>query len=439
MKHTPPRLAEKILAHIASTTEPGGLLGDLEEEYRQRAMTTSPAAAGRWYRLQVLRSIPAFTVNSTVWSIMMISSYFKIAMRNMARQKAYTAINLSGLAIGIACSVLMLLWVADELSFDRFHGKAGRIYRTINEPHDASDRPMAVSAPILAEKMRGEFPEVENTARLSQHRTILLSAGDRRFYESSGILADPSFFEIFDFPFIKGDPATALSDLHSIVMTESTAGKYFGNDNPIGKTVRLDDSSDYTVTGVIADVPGNSHLQFDIVRPFELLTEQGRDLGDWGDVSFSTYVLLNGNASVEAVNEKIAALIRREEPDRTNFYFLQPLKEIHLRSDFNFDSAVTGNILYVYIFSAGAFFILLIACINFMNLATARSALRAREVGVRKVAGAARGDIARQFFGESIFASILATIVAVVIVILALPAFNELSGKNLEFDLFSSS
>ncbi|MBU8923035.1 MAG: ABC transporter permease [Bacteroidales bacterium] len=437
-RHNPPRLAERILAHVASTTEPAALLGDLEEEFCRRAEMDSIKAAKAWYWQQIMRSIPPFTVNSTVWSMIMISNYIKVAIRNMTRHKTYTIINLAGLAIGIACSVLMLMWVADELSFDRFHSKSDRIYRLLVEPYQASGKPLAVSAPILAGKMQDEFPEVENAVRMRNSSTLLMSAGESKFYESSGILADPSFFEIFDFPFIKGDPATALTDLYSIVLTESLAEKYFGKENPIGKTVRINNKTDFLVTGVIADIPGNSHLRFGFVRPFDLLKEAGRDFEDWGAVSYHTYALLYENASPAAVDEKLIALINREEPDRTVNYYLQPLKETHLHSDFVFDNAVTGNILYVYIFSAGAIFILLIACINFMNLATARSGIRAREVGMRKVVGAARSDIIRQFFGESILASMIALAVAIALIQTTLPFFNELSGKELAFNLLAT-
>ncbi|MBU8923036.1 MAG: ABC transporter permease [Bacteroidales bacterium] len=426
----PPALAVRILAHIASTTEPASLLGDIEEEFRYRATTDSPAKAKAWYWLQILRSVGPFIINSTVWSVIMLSSYLKVAVRNMTRHKSYTLINLSGLAIGIACSVLMLMWVADELSFDRFHSRADRIHRVLLDPLGASDKHEAVSPPPLAAKMKSSFPEVENAFRMASHGGKLMIVSDMKFNESGGIMADPEIFEIFDFHFIKGDPANVLTDIHSVVLSKSLAEKYFGTENPIGETINFNNSTDFTVTGVFTDVPENSHLRFSFVRPFELLAESGRDLDNWGDISFHTYVLLSDNASPEVVDAKIKTLIEAETNGH-NMYYLQPLTEIHLHSDFNFDNAVTGNVLYVYIFSAGAVFILLIACINFMNLATARSGIRAREVGMRKVVGAARADIVRQFFGESIMSSMIATVLAVILIQMALPVFNELSGKSL--------
>lgn len=367
----------------------------------------------------------------------MFRNYFKIALRILIKHKAYSFINIVGLAIGITCSLLMLMWVQDELSYDKFHKNAKELHRILLDPQGAATTHEAVSPPILAKRMKEEFPEVVNTTRLTHQGRMLFTYNDKTQYEEEGFLADPSFFEMFNFPFITGDTGTALKELHSLVLTEDTANKYFGDEDPIGKTITVNNRTDYTVTGVIANVPANSHLQFDFVRPFELLKERGRNLDSWGDVSFYTYVQLQKDSSPQRVNSKLEEMIAREDPAH-NMYYLQPLTQIHLRSNFNFDFAVHGNIIYVYIFAAAALFILLIACINFMNLATAKSGIRAKEVGMRKVVGASKFDIIKQFYSESILFTLIALMIAVELILLLLPAFNNLSGKELNFGLIKN-
>ncbi|MGD9345301.1 MAG: ABC transporter permease [Candidatus Aminicenantes bacterium] len=360
----------------------------------------------------------------------MIWNYLKITFRNIRRHKGYSFINIAGLSIGITACVLLLLWVQDEWSFDRFHENSDELYRVLLDPMGASVTHEAVSPPVLAAKMKEDFSEVVNAARVSTSGTLLFKHGDKVFYERGGIFADPTFFKMFSFPFIQGDPATVFSDLHSIVITEDLASKYFGNENSMGKTLTINNKSDYKVTGVIKNSPHNSHLRFNYVRSFELLKEFGVDINSWGNVSFFTYVQLQKNCSSRDVDEKLKPMIEKEDPGH-NLYYLQPLTQIHLRSNFNFDPAVTGNIMYIYIFTIAAVFILFIACINFMNLATARSGTRAKEVGMRKAVGAYRIDIIKQFFGESILLSFTALLFSVIMLQIFLPIFNELAGKEL--------
>ncbi|UCC41245.1 MAG: ABC transporter permease [Candidatus Aminicenantes bacterium] len=367
----------------------------------------------------------------------MFKNYLKIALRNIKRHKGYSFINIVGLAIGISCCMLMLMWVQDELSYDRFHENSNELSRVLLDPMGASPTHEAVSPPVLAAKMKDEFPEVINTTRLSFSGPLLFSHSEKAFYEERGLYADPSFFEMFTFPFIKGDQATALSALHSLVITEELANKYFGSENPIGKTITLNKRRDYKVTGVLENIPHNSHLQFSYVRPFILLKELGVNLDSWGNVSFFTYVQLRKNSSLQEVNNKLKKLIEKDDPAH-NMYYLQPLTRIHLHSKFNFDIPGHGNIMYVYIFAAAAVFILFIACINFMNLATARSGTRSKEVGVRKVVGALRTDIIKQFFLESTLLSLIALVFSIFLIELLVPVFNNLSGKQLALDYSGS-
>ncbi|MFC2167545.1 ABC transporter permease [Acidobacteriota bacterium] len=437
-KRTPPKLAEWMLSKWACTFEKTSLLGDFEEEYFKKIVDDSPSQAAFWYWMQVVISIPSFLKNSIYWSLIMFRNYLKIAFRTFRKHKSYSFINIVGLAIGITCSVLMLLWVQDELSFDRFHTNAKEISRILLDPQEAATTHEAVSPPILAGKMKAEIPEVTNSVRLTPHGRMLFTYQDKTFYENQGMLADLAFFEMFDFPFIQGTADTAFKDLRSLVITENLALKYFGSENPIGKTITLNNITDYTVSGVIKDVPANSHLQFNYVRSFELFSSSGRDMNNWGDVSYYTYVLLQKGSSIENVNIKLKAMIEKEDPAH-NLYYLQPLTQIHLHSKFNFDIGGHGNVMYVYIFTAASLFVLLIACINFMNLATARSGIRAKEIGMRKVVGAKKSDIIKQFYSESILSSLFALALAVNLVLLLLPAFNNLSGKELTFGLLENT
>jgi ABC-type antimicrobial peptide transport system permease subunit len=425
-----PPVGKKILRFILPFHEQEALLGDFDEIYLDILNRKRKLTALFWYWRQVAILIPSFLKNSVYWSIQMIKNYVKIAFRNIGKHRGYSFINIFGLAIGISACVLLLMWVQDEWSYDRFHTNSQDIYRILLDPLGASSTHEAVTPPVLAGRMKENFPEVIETARVSTSGTLLFKSGDKAFYESRGIFADASFFEMFSFPFVQGDPDTAFAELRSIVITEDMALKYFEGKNPLGKTLTINTNSDYKVTGVIKNIPHKSHLDFSYIRNFELLKEFGVELDSWENVSFYTYVQLKDNSSHKQIDEKLKVLIEQEDPGH-NLYYLQPLAQIHLRSNFNFDPAVTGNIMYIYIFLAAALFILLIACINFMNLATARSGTRAKEVGMRKAIGAFRTDIIKQFFGESLLLSFTALMFSLILLYLFLPVFNNLSGKEL--------
>ena len=433
-REKPPVLAAWMLARTIRDEDRLSILSDFSEIYEELIGERGYPLACCWYWAQVIRSIPMFILNYFYWGASMFKNYMKIAFRNVKRHKVYSFINIFGLTIGITCSVLMLIWIQDELNYDRFHNNAKELHRILLDPLKAATTHEAVSPPILARKMKEEIPEVANTTRILPHGRMLFTHEDKTFYEERGLLAEPAFFEMFSFPFILGEPKTALKDLHSLVLTEKVAKKVFGNTNPIEKTITINNRTDYKVTGVIADVPANSHLQFKFVRPFELLGKTGRNLDSWSDVSFYTYVQLQKNSSVEDVNHKLKLMIEREDPDH-NLYYLQPLTHIHLHSKFNFDFAAHGNIIYVYVFTAAGLFILLIACFNFVNLATAQSGIRAKEVGMRKVIGAKKSDIVKQFYSESLITSLIALLLAGALILLLLPAFNNFSGKELAFGL----
>ena len=360
----------------------------------------------------------------------MIKNYLKIALRNIARHKGYSFINITGLAIGMACCILILLWVNDELSYDRFHENADGICRVVQDINFTDhSTTWAISQGPLGPSLKKDFPEIKNMVRITG-RGFRFSYKDNSFDEVVG-MADGSIFEVFTFPLLKGDSAAALTDPNSIVLTEEMADKYFGDEDPMGKVLKADNQYDFLVTGILKKFPRNSHLQYDLLIPFVFGRELNYTVDSWRNSQFSTYVQLQKGISPKEAVKKISDYLYEkptlEKDARLN---LQPLIRIHLYSDYEFD-AQSGDISNVRIFSLVAFFILLIACINFMNLTTARSGNRSREVGIRKVAGAARTDILKQFFGESILLTFIALVFAVGLVLLLLPVFNDLAAKEL--------
>jgi predicted permease len=364
----------------------------------------------------------------------MLRNYLKIALRNLLRHKAYAIINISGLAIGMASSILILLWVQHELSYDRFHKNAGRIYR-LNSNLDKFVT--AVSPSAAAEGFQAALPAVQNTVRVDGPRLVLFEAGTRKFEEKRFFYADSTFLQVFSFPLVKGDARTALQRPDGILITQEMARKYFGQEEALGKILRKDNGSNLVVTGVLADIPANSHLQFDFIQPLSALAHD-RYLTEnrWNNFNFFTYLLLDEHfkaspAALAGLEKQMDHIYSEHEKNLKIKWHMQPLTDIHLRSNLQIDLSGHGNILYVNIFFVVAIFILLVACINFMNLATARSARRAKEVGLRKVVGAVRTQLVYQFLGESLLISFFALLVAVTLVWLALPLFNTLAGKQL--------
>jgi ABC-type antimicrobial peptide transport system permease subunit len=367
----------------------------------------------------------------------MFNNYFKITWRNIVRQKGNSFINIIGLAIGITCSILILLWVQDELSYDRFHENAKDIYRVVENQYYAGGEtfPVAVTPSALAPAMKEQFPEIIQSTRFS-FRSLTIKYNESIFTEGVAF-ADPDIFVIFTIPFIKGDLKTALSEPYSIVLTESAVTKYFGDEEPLGKVLRINNQHNLKVTGVIQNIPDNSHLKYEVLVPFVYLKELGSSLENWGSNWCYTYVLLQKKTPPTEVNQKIKDLIK-SHIETTTEIFLQPLTNIHLYSagKYAVDVGGHGDIIYVKIFSVIAFFVLFIACINFMNLSTARSERRGKEVGLRKVIGAQRRQIVYQFFGESIFMTIISFLLALFLISLLLSDFNDLSGKTLSFKQF---
>lgn len=355
--------------------------------------------------------------------------------RNLLRQKMFSFINIAGLAVGLACFAIIFLWVVDELSFDRVHMKLDRLYRIRNEQAVRDHVFMTMQTPSpLAAALVEEFPEIERAVRVNvTSPPLLLAVGEKRFYESSKAFVDAEFFEVFSFRLEKGDPATALQDPSSIVITKALAEKYFGHDDPMGKVIRISNERDAVVTGVLAELPAQSSIQFDFLVPFVAHPDYVHHKDRWGNNWHGTYVLLKAQTDVALLEGKLRDIVkRRAGPGAISELGLQPLADVYLRTDWN---GVTPRIRYVYILGAIAVLVLLIACINYMNLSTARSLRRSREVGLKKVVGATRGMLIRQFLTESVALSMVSLVGAILLTEGLLPWFNEISQKKLDLDV----
>ncbi len=371
----------------------------------------------------------------------MFKNYLKIAWRNMLKYKAYAGINILGLAVGMASCILILLYVQDELSYDRHNEKAGQIYRVTREwfnSDGSSNLHLGHVAPPIGPLLKNDFPDLLHVVRIASGGYTLVRYQDKVFQEERFYFADSDIFEVFTLPLVSGEVKTALQDPNGVVLTPAMAQKYFGAEDPIGKVINIDGDADLKVTGVLQEIPHQSHFHFDFLGSMKLLEQffGEQEFKNWGSNNYATYLLFPGNYPVENFNQEIPAFIGRHHPQgqqavATTTLHLQRLTGIHLHSQLDSEIETNGNILYVYIFSAIAFFLLLIACINFMNLATARSANRAKEVGLRKVVGAERPQLIKQFLGETVVMALLALLLALVFVEAALPKFNAFAGKEL--------
>ncbi len=416
-------------------------MGDLTETFNYLIERKGILRAGIWFRLEVIYALPGFIKNTVSWGIIMFLNYIKIAFRNFRKNFGYTLLNISGLAVGLTCSILIMLYVNYERSYDSHNIKADRIYRFAVKAKIGGTRIDQTHTPaILTPYLLTEYPEVEYSVRFSNYaRGVVVEAGDKKFNERRVTLADGDVFNIFSFSFLAGDPANALQNPNSAVITDVTAERYFGNNDPLGKTIFFD-GENYEITGVIKEMPENSHFHFDILASINTYPDYIAST-HWTMNNFTTYILLKEGVTRESVEAKFPDIVKNhvfkgynydEMVDENNFweYYLQPLGEIHLTSDLNGEFEANGNENYVVIFTIIAFFIILIAVINYMNLSTARSAGRSKEVGVRKVVGSFRFDLIKQFLTESILSSTISVLAALLIVQLMLPAFREFTGRE---------
>ena len=369
----------------------------------------------------------------------MFKNYFKIALVHFKKHKAYSIINVLGLAIGIACCILIISYIVHELSFDKFHENADRIYRLRVDLKMSDDHlNIPKSSPPMAEYLTQNFPEVLNAVRLHSLDRLPVRYRDKLFYEDSVFFADNSIFNVFTFPLVKGDPKTALISANSVVITEEMARKYFGEEEPIGRILNFNNNQELTVTAVVKNVPQNSHLSFNMLLSFEAYAKNNkRAMQNWLSINNYTYILLQEGYDFRLLEKKFPSIVEKQVGSLLKYIngemtlFLQPLTSIHLHS--NLKQEISGNSSIVY-FAAITIFILAIACFNFMNLSTARSANRAKEVGMRKILGGNRRQIITQFLFESVFYSLLSLVLALLIVELSLPLFHSISGIELSIN-----
>jgi putative ABC transport system permease protein len=379
----------------------------------------------------------------------MIRNYLKIAFRNLWKSKTFSGINIMGLSVGMAAVILILQYVDFETSYDRMHERADRIYRAAMQrvEADGKEQTFAFTYPAVAPAMRREFPEVETAVRF--RRTGMILSREETESNERVYFVDSTLLDIFSFPVVMGDGGRALSQPFTGMISESYAHKFFGGEDPIGQYLETDDGHRFEIAAVFADIPENSHIDFDVAFSYityvQVMAQRGGDAeNNWGWSDFYTYLLLKENADIEALRAKMPAFVERHKGEsmRANNYeltfMLQPLRDIHLRSDLGYELQVNGNIRYIYFLGLIALFIILIAWFNYINLSTARSLDRAREVGVRKVVGASRGQLIRQFLFESAIVNFIALSLALFIVQLVFPAFRDLTGRGIQLTLFET-
>jgi putative ABC transport system permease protein len=375
----------------------------------------------------------------------MFKNYFKVALRNLIKKKAYSMINIFGLGLGIACCFLIFMFVQNELSFDKYHKNGNQIYRVVHGRKSPDDSKSAHSNPIwvwgnapIGPAISREFPEIDKVVQFSGRADILLSNGDNHYQEDGVFFMDSTVFDVFSWELVKGNPKTALTAPFSIVLTETTARKYFGDDDPIGKPLKGSESSgrsnagDYTVTGVMKDMPPNSHFRFNALLSMSTFKKSRPEIFDmWDYVDFYTYFLVNDKFERSAFEKKIPGFLSRTKADPDDKYIIaiEPLKDVYLRTAADRQPGETGSLSNIYVFSIIGIFILSIAIINFMNLSTARSMERAKEVGIRKSIGAYRSSLIFQFLGESFVIVFLAMVIAIILVFMAVPSMAALTGK----------
>jgi putative ABC transport system permease protein len=452
----PPQWPLKFLRFFMKKEYLEEIEGDMEEIFLDNVERLS-LRQSRWiYSWEVIRLLRPVLIKNltqvhTFIHYAMYKNYFKIAWRNLIKKRAYSFINIFGLGLGIACCLLIFMFVQDELSYDNYHEKGARIYRVthgeLDDPKkDVSSYPFWVwgNAPI-GQALKNDFPEIEKIVQFSGRADILLSHEDKLYQEDGVFFMDSTAFDVFSWNLLRGNPKTALAAPFSIVLTESTARKYFGDEDPLGKTLKGSESAgrsnpgDYTVTGVMADVPTNSHFRFNALLSMSTFkTSRPEVFDEWGYVDFYTYFLVKEQFDEAAFKRKIPVFLSRHKqyPESKYTIRIEPLKDVYLRTQAERQPGETGSLSNIYVFSIIGLFILVIAMINFMNLSTARSLERGKEVGIRKSIGADRVSLISQFLGESMIIVFLSVIVALIIVMIVSPNMSDFTGKELNIQSF---
>ena len=435
----PPLIFAWLMERLLDSRVRYAALGDFEERFRAVARSRGRRRACAFFLIQLVLLVPPYLNNLVYWSIEMLKNYLKTALRNIEKHKLHTVINVAGLTVGLAFFILIGLYVRAELGYDGFHENKDRIYRVEQVlAHESGTETTAGCPTPLSGVLRAELPEVESVTRVIVYGTWTCTTADgRKFSGMRTIAVDPEFLGIFSFGLVKGDGKSALAEPYSVVITETQARKMFRDEDPIGQVVRLG-RQDAKITGVIRDVPTGSHLQFDTLLSVATVAAQNgpRTFTRWGDNWVPVYAMLRPGSKFAGVNEKIRFLLKKYQGEQSrNELYLRPLGKIHLYANVSHEIGVTGSIKNITIFGAVSILVLALACINFMNLATARGMDRAREVALRKTVGAPRSSLVKQFFGESTLTVALAMILALAVVRILLPKFNPIVNRQLTLNL----
>jgi len=438
MKRTHPlRLAERIISLLSAPQNKSDFLGDLEEEFRYRMAEKGRRRADIWYIAQIFSPLPHLLLLSLKWRAIMLKNYLKITIRKIRKYKAYSLINITGLAIGMACCILIVLFIRDEQSYDKYHQDLDRLYRVTMHYKGNWEVNFAYVGPAVGPTLKRDFPQVEQAARLQRIHYPVVTQGQKIFYENRVFWAENEIFKILTFTFLEGESASALVRPYTLAISKNMAKKYFGSESPIGKILKINEDR-FEVTSVFEDYPENTHLKCDLLVSFKTI-ENADTASSWGWTNFYTYIKLAPNIDVAAFRKQILRLedlYRGSERSGDNSYFLQDVKRIHIFSHLAGEAEPPGNPTTIFVTATIGFLILIIACINFMNLTTARFSTRANEVGIRKVVGARRKQLIVQFLGESILMSFLSFCAALVIAGATLPLLNEIAGKKFTINIF---
>jgi len=446
-----PGFLRYLLKIFTQNTEHESLLGDLEEVYVTIYNDEGKLRAVLWYFKCVVRLIPDFFADNILWSITMFNNYLKIALRNIMKHKIYSFINIFGLSVGMVCTILIMFWVQDELSYDKFYPDYDKVYRIAYEHMGPNGKQIfsATAPPAVAYHLMNDYPEdIEYMVRImSPYCATQVKYKEASYSENNVYRAEKDFFNIFQTEFIFGNASGALTGPNKIVITESISRKYFGNTDPTGELLNLDGRYNAIVTGVVKDVPGNSHFRYDFVLSSESSYSMLTLTENWGWYAFHTYCKINLAVTKDKIDSEMSSFIDRHvEPvdglsgsQLKDFHF-QPLASIHLNSNYTIEMAENGSGDQLYIFMVVALLILGLACINFTNLSTARALHRAKEIGLRKVCGASKTQIVRQFFAEAIVVTFVSFILSITIIICVMPWFSNFTEKELSLinaDMFS--
>ncbi len=428
----PPRFPEWVVERLSWEEDRSSIQENLREEYGYIFETKGPWFARLWYWGHLIRSLSPFVKFTVYWRLVMLKNYLKVALRNFYKHKSYSFINISGLAIGMACCMLITLWVQDELNYERFNENIDGIFCVVHyPPENPNSLSSSVPAPLIP-FLREKYADIKDASRFKDSGRRLFSYEGNNVFEDNGGFADPELFDIFSFKAVLSDPKAALMDPNTMVLTKSMAERYFGTEDPLGKTIKLENKYVFSVGAVIEDVPRSSSIRFDYLIPFENFGLFDRvEMDNWGRYeNYNGFVILQDNVTPDAFSEKIAEDIIDNSPGSTHKLKLYPYKNLRL-----FGLNNDGTFKFVLIFSAIAILMLLIACINFVNLTTAQAGKRAKEIGLRKVVGAGKPSIRRQVYSELAAIVTISFILAVGLVYLFLPRLNALSGKTLTLSL----